>query len=777
MRHFISLLLSLLLAFPSLVVAQSSILDADYSQFTPRGLSSGTSYTAVRDREGFIWISTRNGIDRYDGQQFRHYRLNGATRRGLHDGMMIYLYQDDEGGLWVFTERSIVYRYNPLTDTFEQTINFPPEDGVGSLEDMYVFGNEIIFAVSNGLMSYEFVNGRPHRVAHLLTDRDIRCIAPYTDGTLLIGTNKGLAVYDPVQHRATTIYDRLFVDAKKVCYNAADHTIWVGANGQGLYVVQDDATGRITRVGDKQFVVHRLYPYSSNEILVGTDGDGLQLVRRTDEGYQLSQFASDTDEAAYAIHSSCVRDVLIDDGKIWLAMHFGGITCLQPASSVIEFSNPVAKVPSDSYVFGTSFDQQGRLWLAFNQTIGCFEPNGELHGLYLDHQARFLTIEPDPDGTMWCGGFNTGLYHFDPVTGKHEFFPTVHGSSTLDCVYAVHFDPRGYAWVGGLDFGLTCIIPTKPRKIGDDPLSTLRFEHTSIRQVCDIAQLNDSTLAVATSDGLYLYNYYTHRQEHLFMVDDDSEWQLSNFFCSLAVRHNREIWMAVDGAGLLLYDTQTSQIQSFGLEHGLPSLELRGVTLADDSTLCVASELEGIFSFDCERRAFKHRLWSAEGSQFQQNSIATDGRGMVVAGCNRCAVLMGEEAMQPHYVDASIRIDGLPIIDGKISLPSDAPDLILNFTTNDIYHQSEYQFFYRVDGLDKDWNHFSDLRHLEYHKIPAGDYRLDVRAYGAGGRVIERSVDVEVEYSLSHLVPQIIIVILLCILVVGVHIFRSRQKK
>lgn len=774
MTRILIALLTIIVSLSAIDVVQASILDQKYSLFTPQGLSSGTAYRSVRDKEGFMWFSTRNGIDRFDGSQFRHYRLNGNDRRGIHDGMMIYLYKDENDELWVYTERSIIYHYNPLTDTFEEALTFPPEDGVGSVEDMCVWGDEIIFAVSNGLMSYDVKNGMT-RTGLFLTDRDVRCIAPYTDGCLLIGTNKGLAVYDPVQHRVTTVYDQLFVDVKSICYNPADHTIWVGSYGQGLYFVDED-NGRFTRVGNQQFVVHSMCLYDKEEVLVGTDGDGLQMVRRTPTGYELMQLACDTPDAIYPIHCSCVRHVVIEDDRIWLSMHFGGVVSLQPSNSMVEMFNPVAKTPADSYVFGASFDSQGRAWVAFNQAIGCFETDGTLQGLYLDHQARYLAVHASPDGTIWCGGFNTGTYHFDPVTGRQEFFPSVRGSSTLDCVYAFHTDTRGYTWVGGLDFGLTCIVPTQPRQIGDDPHNTLKFEHTSIRQVCDIDQLDDSTLAVATSDGLYLYNYYTHRQEHLFLVDDEAEWQGTNFFTSITVRHGHEIWLATDGAGLLCHDLRTGQTLSFGLEHGLPSLELRGVSMANDSTLCVASELNGIFAFDCKNHLFLHSVWHSEGSQFQQNSITSNGQGLVVAGCNQCAVLVGNDDIEKHFTEAVIHIDGHPIINGSITLPSDAPDLRLSFATSDIYHQSEYHFFYRINGIDKDWIHLDDQRRLEYHKMPAGTYTLDVVAYGPGGQKVQRTVSIVVDRSFLSILPYLVIVAVILILLFALHKARAYRS-
>lgn len=776
MRRFLALLLMSLVLTLGADTVSASVLDMNYNLFSPKGVSSGTTYTTIRDRDGFIWTSTRNGIDRYDGMGFRHYRLNGNISRGMHDGMMIYLYQDEQGRLWVYTERSIIYRYNPGTDTFEEALTFPIEDQVGSVQCMYVYGDEVVLGLTNGLMSYDMANGKK-RVVHLLNERSVRCIAPYRDGMLLIGTNKGLALYDPERHRAATAYDRFFTDIRAIYYSAADQTIWVGTNGQGFYLVDEAANGRATRVGPERLLTYCICPASENECLVGTDGDGMLLLTRTPSGADVMQLACDTEDALYPIHCSCVRHVMMENGNIWVSMHFGGIVRMQPSSGFAEIRNPESKTPADSYAFGASFDAQNRVWVAFNQAIGCYDLKGVCQGLYLDHQARFLTVEPAPDGTVWCGGFNTGLYHFDPVTGEKEFFSSVHGSASNDCVYALQADRQGNMWVGGMGFGMTCIKTEKNRRIGDDPLTTIRFDHTGIDQVYDIEFLSDTLMALATCDGLYLYNNYTRRSEHLFQVDDASEWKGTNFFASLASTNGEDVWLATDGAGLLCYNIRSRKFESYGFEHGLPSLELRGVVTLNDSTLCVSSEQSGLFTFDCKRRTFLHNLFNlggVDGSQFQQNAIATDGQGMVVAGGDKGAFLLSADDLKTEHTSTSIHIDGHAIVNETITLPYHNPVLSVSLTTTDIRHQQEYHFLYRISSIDKEWVHLDDARHLEHHYLASGNYTLDIRAVGAGGQLFERTLRIVVERNPMQFVGYGLVSLLVLIILFFIH--KGRRK-
>lgn len=63
------------------------------------GLANATVYTAVQDKDGFIWFSTPTGVSKFDGKRFRNY----SKKDGLTDNDVIKLAPDSKGRLWFFT--------------------------------------------------------------------------------------------------------------------------------------------------------------------------------------------------------------------------------------------------------------------------------------------------------------------------------------------------------------------------------------------------------------------------------------------------------------------------------------------------------------------------------------------------------------------------------------------------------------------------------------------------------------------------------------------------
>src|SRR5574344_237120 len=77
-----------------------------YSVTFPKGTKSQTTFGIIRDHDGLMWISTSNGIERYDGMSFKNYSLGRTKIRRIRDGFQATIYMDPEGNIYTFTERS-----------------------------------------------------------------------------------------------------------------------------------------------------------------------------------------------------------------------------------------------------------------------------------------------------------------------------------------------------------------------------------------------------------------------------------------------------------------------------------------------------------------------------------------------------------------------------------------------------------------------------------------------------------------------------------------------
>lgn len=769
--------LSLLLSSYTPQDGSVSVFDRPYVQVTPSGISSQTAYCLLRDQNGFIWVSTRNGIDRYDGISYRHYTLSNTQMRTIHSGLSISIYCDEDGDIWAFTERSDIYRFNPIEDSFEEILFLPDYQIWGSAQALYSVGDLLVVGATDGITCYDIPTKTITK--RLCPDEDIHTFYRFRNGEVLFGARRGVGVLN-INDLHGTMQQWVNSDIKSLYYDQQHQKLWVGTNGNGLYALDPSHPRVVQQVGNTEgFIVTSIEPFSEKEMLIGVDGGGV-LVFPTDEigpNTVLRRLAA-IDEAPFILRTGGTRAVLVDQNRIWIAAYMGGVTCLQPGSSLTTLNAQKIRTVSDNYAFGVDVAPDGRFWVAFSQSIGSFAPDGSDPKMYLEHKAGFLTVRAASDGTIWAGGFNTGTYHFDPRTGKQEHFASLVDHKVNDCVYDIFEDTHGDIWVGGLNFDLTRL-----HQLSD---GTFEKQHYPITLINSLAQLDDETIIASTTDGFKLVNIITN--EHKDYLRDEEQWLGTNYISDARSRNGNEVWVATAGAGLLCYNLKNDSIEAFGLEHGLPSLELRGMSVARDSILYISTEKNGIFAFDCVNHCYIRSMVTSDGlpmNEFLQNSSTISHRGELLFGGDNGAVVLRESDLRSSQKDFKIVADAKGLENDIIKRGSNESHSIdIQLATTDIYHQKEYLFFYRMEGIEDDWTLIDNTRQIKFSHLPPGFYELEIHAVGAANQTVSRTIQIEIEASsfwAAHIIKIsyfLLFLSLVClIMTIRLYLINRKNKK
>lgn len=783
-RRKLSLYIFLLFSF-SLILSSytpqdetTSVFDQPYVQVTPAGLSSQTAYSLLRDQNGFIWASTRNGIDRFDGISYRHYKLGNTQMRTKRSGLSISIYCDEEGGIWAYTERSDIYRFDPVADAFVEILYLPEYQIWGSVQALYCSGDLLVVGATDGITCYDIPTKTITK--RLCPDEDIHTFYSFRNGEILFGARRGVGILN-INDLRGTLQQWVNSDIKCFFYDKQHNKLWVGSNGNGVFMLDPSHPRNVQHVGNTEgLIITSIEPFSEKEMLIGVDGGGVLVFPTEDIGDNtvLRRLAAIDDDAPFTLRTAGTRAILVDQGRIWIATYMGGVTCLQPGSSLLTLNAGKIRTVSDNYAFGVDVAPDGRYWVAFSQSIGSFAPDGSDAKMYLEHEAGFLTVRAASDGTIWAGGFNTGTYHFDPRTGLKEHFASLVDQHVLDCVYDIYEDSHGDIWVGGLNFNLTRLHPM--------PDKTFEKQHYPITLINSLAQLDDENIIASTTDGFKLVNILTGEIKDY--LKDDDRWTGTNFISDARSRNGHEVWVATAGAGLVCYDLKKDTIEAFGLEHGLPSLELRGMSVAHDSILYISTEKNGIFAFDCVNHCYIRSMVTSDGlpmNEFLQNSSTISHRGDLLFGGDNGAVVLRESDMRSLKKEFSIIVDTKGLVDDLIRRGrDDSHSIDIQLATSDIYHQKEYLFFYRMEGIENDWALIDNTRQIKFSHLPPGFYELEIRAVGAANQFATRTIQIEIEASsfwAAHIIN--ISYILLLISVIGLffslrlYLINRKNKK
>jgi hypothetical protein len=106
------------------------------------GLSQGMVFDIIQDAEGFLWIATKNGLNRYDGYSFRVFTNDPYNAFTLSGNTIVKLFEDSKGRIWVGTENSGVNVYDKKTGKFHRILHKPNDpsslsgNAIRSIEEM-----------------------------------------------------------------------------------------------------------------------------------------------------------------------------------------------------------------------------------------------------------------------------------------------------------------------------------------------------------------------------------------------------------------------------------------------------------------------------------------------------------------------------------------------------------------------------------------------------------------------------------------------------------------
>ena len=363
-KTFLSLLL--LLAFSRAGLAA----EGAFRHYTTRdGLSSNTVQALIQDRNGLIWMGTASGLDSFDGKEFIHHAFPAGE-----DDYVRQLYQDAAGLLWIGTENA-VFRYD-MTSPPVRVSEIPEALVTGFAEDrdgalwIGVWGKGV-FRYADGSFS-QFMDG--HLVEGLLVDRD---------GHLWVADQSeplGLSLYNAAS-RTFSAPNLVFQGCRptRICAMDVDEEgdLWLGTWDLGIYRLETDTRTVFPAVlpGDGLDHIHSLTHESPLHLLVGSDDGLLSVNPLTGERTHYRNDRSDPASLSSKFIYPIVRD---HEGGLWIGTYYGGVNYLPPTAG--QFSS----VSLSELVHGGE-----------DFVVSC--------------------LCEDPDGTVWLGSDNGGLFRYDPV--------------------------------------------------------------------------------------------------------------------------------------------------------------------------------------------------------------------------------------------------------------------------------------------------------------------------------------------------------------------------
>lgn len=756
------------------------------------GLPSNRINALAEDRQGYLWIATRDGLARYDGVGYRVWRMGD----GLGDNVVWTVYVDALDRVWIGTQNAGLAMLDAQRRTFTRYDRLThPQIGSNDVWSIaQTPDGSLWFGTANGGLHRMDAEGRIERFmpvagdARSLPSPSVTWLQVDRDGRLWVGTYHGVARWTGRD------FDRMLQDVRpSAAVNGLvlDHAgdLWIGLSG-GAWVHRAKS-GIIEPVRWTDPVTHQ--PALS---MLVQDSQGVHWLD-TRSGLALERNGQVVDVPLYSNTSrGLVRpgwSAALEDreGGLWLASLDTGLWHL-PANwrdfTVLRRQIDDPASAANAFVLGVAPAGEDGMWLVGNGgVLDWLDPDSGR----IEHRLRAVcgdllpySVRQMRDRSVWIG-CRGALTRFVPDTGEVRRWTQDDPVDPAPQGIVPQLVERadGSVWLGAED-AIQLRAPdgrTLERIIAGDGRG---FETGSALQQLELGP--DGALWVATRSGLLMWNEGERRFEP---VPGGPDWHVFAF----GFGAGDAVWLGGNGI-LASYRWTGSELvaeRTVDAKQGLPAVAPGGLVV-DDTGAVWMTTTRGLVRFDPQRGRLRVYgvLDGLPSQEFSDYPFRPSARGYIGVGTADGLLLFHPRLVQASERSRTLAIGSISVRRGEetVELAHESPILLrhddrdlrvaarlLSFTDA---HGHRYR--YRLRGYDNDWVEVDAGGERLFPRLPYGDYQLEVQARTAdddwtGGQRLEFRV--AKPWWLSAWAIAALAAALLLLLWWVAHAYRTRLKR
>lgn len=613
---------------------------------TDSDLSSSLINQIYQDRNGFIWVATEDGLNRYDGAKFTIYKHEANNEHALAHSIVRTVFEDSKGHLLIGTYMG-VQMYDPATDNFTPPARWGDtgkvlESNIVSIierrnGEVWVSGNVLCkLNISGKQLTVQRIKLPISSQGHMIEDKN--------QNIWLAKGEEGIYRISPDNHIS------LFLSKNNGYINSicgdSEGNIYVGSLRKGLFTYNQELDNFVS-LGFKskqEFPVCCLYSGPQNEIYIGTDGRGMAIYNKNREIVEYKFDNNYFDPSNSKIHS-ILKD---NSGNLWLAVYQKGVMLIPARTNRFKY---IGHKSVDKNIIGSSCittickDHNEILWIGTdNDGIYAITDRNEKtkHFSHTNHPksipSTVIKLYEDSEHNLWLGSFINGMGKLDKQTGQCDYQHKLvdKNNNYIQRVYDFAEDKNKRLWIATMGFGLYYYdLKTKE-------FSSVQSKTSLINGwVGCLHYSNDNKLYVGTYDGvncvdLSTTDFQSHKilpKHVIYSINEDA---------------NGIIWIG-SSEGLTSWNKETKEITTYTTAEGLPSNTIYAIEGDENGSLWISTNA-GISQFQKKSGKFINYYVGdgLQGNEFYKNTSFKDSQGIIwFGGMNGITYFKPQEIVNP----------------------------------------------------------------------------------------------------------------------------------
>lgn len=757
-------------------------------------LPSKDVQSVYQDRDGFIWISTRNGLFQYDGYSITAYKSNLYHPDLLTSNNIYCVAEDSLRRLWIGT-------YNGLNVLDKRTgrihkIENPEIAGIGISKILVTHDQRILFGTEVGLYEYMKEENR-----FLLFDGNntdgvfprvaIKSLFEDDRGDVWIGTwGGGLYRYERKSGKYWKYPKMNSGNSAHVVFQDSYKNIWVGTWGAGLQLLHnaydpEKTTWTTFTHNEKQagsISDNLIYAISEDtntqSLWVGTRS-GLSILPLQEVQTTACEFRNYYPGAPEnSITSSEVASLLRDrQGIMWAGMIGGGVDMANTRKAKFNLDRlpEVQRMLKSNSVRSILMDDEGLLWLGISTygfgvkdlRTGDFIHHSQITDFmqYSGISTTMSIIQSSSTGHIWIGVYDGGAYEVDkhaPI-GKRVKHHTSSNAPWIcnSCIYHICEDSKQNLWFatkGGVSMRAADGTPVRidSLKVGNVPLSDM------VAMYLAEGSGGEMWMASSTHGVVRIQGSGTSLENYTLSGYSVVNGKLNSSYADCIYKDSEgRIWAGTGGSGLNLYDAAEDRFLPVHKLWNLPGDAVMSIQSDKKGNLWLGTNA-GLLQLTVPRdlQNVTYRLYTtSDGLQdniFNRGASFVTSDGEMFFGGHRGYNSFYPDKQKEQVFSSPVVITDIKVFNQSWTSFSDeerteisslsprfTDEIILNYKRNNFsieFSALEYanpernQYAYRLDGFDTDWQYTDAAKRFAYYNnLKAGTYTFYVKASNSNG--------------------------------------------
>ena len=737
------------------------------------GLSQNSVMDIHHDNLGQIWIGTRDGLNKYDGEEFKVFRHQKENKNSISNSDILCIEEDKYGFIWVGTSFGL-NRYNPKNNKFKKY----------------------------------FINKKKK----FLRNNMIWAIKEMSNNELWIGTSSGILIYDRDEDSFTQILDKKRITS---IYETKAGAIFIGTK-KGLLRVKTNRKNEyeFTAIAETQkFYVNDIIESENNTILIGTQTNSV-----LEYNLQTKQILPYFNDTLLKNKNRDARKLLFDDkGFLWIGTYNGLQVSKNKQNMVALYSNDANDNSINDNFIKTLFkDNNGSVWVGtyygginiwnnFNNNFTNITQKSSKDGL----SFKVVSAIKKYENQLFIGTEGGGITVFDKDT-KNVKYLTTKNTDLLksDNIKALCITKNKKLWIGTFANGVSLYnlknkvfeTPSFPKRLSDilensGVLSIVQYDEDHIllgtnyrglvkynfknksfkifnsnskltaltnNNIKTIKVDKSGSIWVGTSSGLNAISRENNITNYTYKSDSRVKFEINTIFED----NNGVLWIGTNEDGLFKF--KNNELVSIDLKIGESDINgVRSIVESEDGTFWISTYTQGLLKYNPNEEKVTSFYTNKEGlisNQFNRDASLRVGTSQYYFGGPFGVTYFDEKSLvknthTPQVIITDFKINNISALVDKeqgilknaisytkeVELDYNQGNFNLSFAIPNFINSGSNSYVYRLKGLESDWIKTSN-NYVTYNVQKPGDYTFEVKGINSDGFINEKPTTLNIKF-------------------------------